>query len=344
MMNQKTQLLDISWGTILKIAFALFCFYLIYLIRNILVWSVFALIISVLFEPAISFLRRRGLPRFLAALFVYSMIFGFLALSIYWLFPVLFTEIKQFSQLFPQYFERISPPLQGLGIEALESMESFIQAIGDFLEKASTNILSALSVIFGGIGSTLFIGSVAFFISLEEGGIERLLAIFTPQQYENYTLDLWERCQTKTAQWFGTRILTGIFVAILVFISLKIFNVQYAFMLSFLAGVLEIVPILGPVLSAIVAFILVGLDSWLKAFFVLGAFILIQQIEGNIITPILTKKFIGLPPALVLISLAVGGKLLGLLGAILAIPITSILFEFWRDFLIAKKQEKLVVK
>ena len=73
----------------------------------------------------------------------------------------------------------------------------------------------------------------------------------------------------------------------------------------------------------------------------MGAFFLIQQIEGNIVTPILTKKFVGLSPALVLISLAVGGKLLGILGAILAIPITSILFEFWTDFLKAKKEQKI---
>jgi len=343
-MSQKTQLLDISWGTILKIAFALFSFYLIYLVRDILVWSVFALILSVLFEPAISFLGRRRVSRLLASVFVYLIAFSSLALTIYWLFPMFFTEIKQFSQFFPQYFERISPPLQGLGIEAFASMESFLQAIGEFLEQASTDIFSALSAVFGSVGSTIFIGSIAFFISLEERGIERLLAIFTPQSYEAYVLNLWTRCQNKTAQWFGIRLLTGLLVAILAFISLKVFNVKYALILSFLAGILEIVPILGPVLSAVIAFILVGLESWLKAFFVLGAFILIQQIEGNIITPILAKRLIGLPPAMVLISLAIGAKLLGVLGAILAIPIAGIMFEFWKDFLIAKKQEKLVVK
>ncbi len=339
-MTQKAQL-DISWGTILKIAFALFCFYIIYLIKEILVWFVFALIISVLLEPVISFLHRRGLPRILSVSLIYFSVFGILALTIYWLFPLLFTEIKQFSQLFPQYFERIAPPLKGLGIEAFESMESFVNALGEFLQKASADILSALSAVFGGIGSTFFIGFVALFISLEEGGIERFLVILTPRQYEKYALALWNKCQTKVTGWFGARILSGIFVAILSFIVFKIFNVNYAFTLSFIAGVLEIIPILGPILTGFVAFILVGLDSWLKALFVLGAFVLIQQIEGNIITPILTRKFVGLSPALVLISLAAGGRLLGVLGAILAIPVAGILFEFWTDFLKAKKEQKM---
>lgn len=342
-MSEKIETLDISWGTILKIVFAGFCFYIIYLIREILVWSMFALIISVLFEPAIDFLIRKKIPRSLATSLVYVSAFSILALSIYWIFPILFVEIKQFSQLFPQYFERISPPLRSLGLESFESMESFISSLGGFLERASSSILSALSVIFGGLGSTIFITFVAFFISLEERGIDRLLGIFTPKKYEKYTLDLWERCQTKTAKWFATRILTGIFVGLLVLIALKVFNVKYSFTLAFLAGVLEIIPILGPMISTLVAFVLVALDSWLKAFFVLGAYILIQQIEGNMITPILMKRMIGLPPAVVLISLTIGGRLLGLLGAILAIPITGILFEFWKDFLMARKEKKIKI-
>ncbi|MBU0546794.1 MAG: AI-2E family transporter [Patescibacteria group bacterium] len=339
-MNQKIQLLDISWETIFKIAFAAFCFYIIYLIKDILVGFGFALIISILFEPAINFLNRKGLPRSLSVVSVYIFIFGILALTIYCLFPILFTEIKQFSQLFPQYFERIAPPLKGLGIEAFESMESFIDALGDFLQNASTDILSALSAIFGGIGSTMFIGFIALFLSLEERGTEKMLMVFIPKQHEQYALNLWNRCQAKTAGWFGSRVLTGIFIGILTFIALKVFNIKYAFTLAFIAGILEIIPIVGPLLTGFVAFMLVGLDSWLKALFVLGAFSLIQQIEGNLITPILTKKFVGLPPALVLISLAAGAKLLGILGAILAIPITGILFEFCTDFLKAKKEQE----
>ncbi len=342
-MNNNTQVLDISWGTILKTSLALFCFYILYLIKDILVWSLFALIISVLFEPAIAFLNRRGLPKFLAVSLVYLIVFSSLALTIYWIFPLLFVELKQFSQLFPQYFERIAPPFEGLGIEAFESMESFVSALGDFLQNASADILSALSAVFGGIGSTMFIAFVSLFISLEERGAERLLSIFTPKQYEEYVLALWEKCRTKTVGWFGTRILSGLFVAILTFITFKLFGVGYAFSFSFVAGILEIIPVLGPILTGFVGFLLVGLDSWLKALFVLGAFILIQQIEGNILTPILARKFVGLPPSLVLISLAAGGRLLGVLGAILAIPVAGILFEFWKDFLTAKKQSRMIV-
>jgi len=337
-MEKAYQTLDISWSTILKVSFAIFCFYIIYLIKDILVLTFFAFVISVLFNPVIDFLRNRGLPRVLAAVFVYVGILGIVSLLFYSLFPIIFLEIKQLSQFFPQYFEKLAPPLRELGLEAFESMESFFEVLGSFLQKASADIFSAVSAIFGGIGSAFFVISIAFFISLEEKGIERFLSLFTPSDHQDKVFEVWVKCQRKVSGWFGSRILSGVFVTILSFITFKLFNVQYAFILSFLAGVLEIIPILGPILTGLVAFILVSLDSLLKAFFVLGAFILIQQIEGNILTPILGKKFVGISPALVLISLAIGGRLLGILGAVLSIPIAGILFEFWKDFLMKKKR------
>lgn len=337
------KVLDISWGTILKIAIAFICFYILYLIRDILVWVIFAIIISVLFNPAIIFLHRLRIPRVLSVIFIYVAIFGAIGLVIYWMAPMFISEIQQFSQLFPQYFERIAPPLKELGIEAFESMESFTQTLGVMLQRASADILSALAIIFGGIGSTIFILAIALFLSLEEKGVERVLGLFSPKKYEASILSIWERSQAKVSSWFGARILTCLFVGIAVFITLQLFNVKYALSLAFLAGILDFIPILGPIIAGAVAFMFVALDSWLKAIFVLIIFILIQQIEGNILTPALTKKFVGLPPVLVLVSLAIGAKLLGILGAILAIPLAGILFEFLRDFLKKRKEEKAAV-
>lgn len=339
----ENRVLDISWGTILKISLAFLIFYIIYLVRDVLVWFIFALIVSVLFNPAINFLRKLKIPRVLSVIFVYVAIFGILGLIIYLTAPMFILEIQQFSQLFPQYFEKVAPSLQGLGIEAFESMETFTQAIGQMLQKASSDILSALALFFGSIGSTIFILSIALFLSLEERCVERMVGLLSPKKYEVFVLSIWERSQNKVAGWFGARILTCIFVGLAVFITLSLFNVKYALSLALLAGILDFIPVLGPIFVGAVIFGFVALDSWLKALFVLIVFVLIQQIEGNILSPVLTKKFVGLPPALVLISLAVGAKLLGILGAVLAIPLAGILFEFLKDFFKKRKEETPVV-
>jgi len=337
------QVLDISWGTILKIAIASLGFYILYLVRDILILIIFALIIAILFNPAIDFLHRRRLPRVLVVSFVYIAVFGILGLVIYYISSVLVSEIQQFSQLFPQYFERIAPPLKGLGITAFESMEIFTQGLGRFLEKASADILSALATIFGGIGATIFVLVIALFLSLEEKGVERFLGLLSPKRYETVILALLEKSQTKVSGWFGSRILTCLFVGIAVFVALQLFNVKYAFTLALLAGILDFIPILGPIIAGAIAFIFVAVDSLPKALFVLIVFVLIQQIEGNILTPALTKKFVGLPPVLVLISLAIGGKLFGILGAILAPPFAGVIYEFSRDFLKKRKETETEV-
>lgn len=339
---ENERVLDISWGTILKISIAVLVFYTIYSIRDILVSVIFALVISILFNPVIDFLEKRRIPRVIATLFIYVSVFALLSFVLYWTVPVFVLEIQQFAQLFPQYFGKLSPPLKGLGLEAFENFETFTLALQDWLIKASSTIFGVLISIFGGIFSTVTIFAMAIFFSIEEKEVKKAIKAISPKRSEGYFQDLWQRCQNKTAAWFGTRILSSLFVGLVSYITLNVLNVNYASTLSLFAGVMDIIPVLGPIFAGTIITILAALDSWFKALFVLLAFVLIQQIEGNIITPILTRRLVGLPAILVLIAVLVGGRLAGFLGAILAIPLTSIIYEFLRDFVQERKKNGLV--
>lgn len=335
-----SRVLDISWGSIVKLTVAFFSLYFLYLLRDILVWVIFGLIFSVLFNPAIDFLSRKYFPRVLATVLIYVIVFGVLGLTIYLTAPLFLTEINQFSQIFPQYFEKVSPFLRGLGIEAFENFESFSQTFEQGLSQASANIFSAVGTVFGGILSAVTIFAIALFLSLEEKGIDKIIGILTPKRYEAFALNLWARSQKKVGGWFGARIICCLFVGLMTFVTCYALNIKYATSFGFMAGVLNIIPIIGSIIPAILIIVLVALTSWTKAMFFLIAFIIIQQIEGNILTPVLTKKFIGLPPVLVLVAVMAGAKLWGIMGALLAIPIAGIGFEFLRDFLKKRKEEK----
>jgi len=117
-----------------------------------------------------------------------------------------------------------------------------------------------------------------------------------------------------------------------------LFNARYPFSLGLISGALNFIPIVGPLIAGGLITMVVALDSVLKAVFVALAFLLIQQIEGSILTPFLTKKFIGLSPTIVLIALAIGAELWGVVGAVLAIPIAGILFEVIRESLRAGRK------
>lgn len=341
-MQDQSRVLDISWGTIIKLAVAALVVYLIFLVRNILVWVLFGLIVSVLFDPVIDFLQKKRVPRVVGTVGLYVLVFGFIAFIIYSTAPLFINEIQKFSQLFPKYLKTISPPLAGLGISAFADTQSFINAVVKGIEQFSSNLFSALFSIFGGIFSTIFVISIAIFLSFEERSVERFIAAFFPRRYEALALDLWTRSQKKVAGWFLSRIISSAFVGVLVYITLLLFNIQYPLTLGLASGILNFIPIVGPLVMGVLITLLVALDSVTKAIFVLLAFIAIQQVEGSIISPLLTKKIIGLPPALVLISLSIGGVLWGIMGAILAIPLAGILFEFLRDFLKKRKEEKTV--
>ncbi len=336
-MEEKKGLLDISWGTVLKIGIAFFCFYFIYLIKDILSWLIFALIISVLFDPAIDFLQKRKIPRVLSTILIYITIFGLLGWIIYLVSPSFIEEVQQFGQLFPEYFEKIAPSLRGLGMTAFESFETFTSALEGWLVRASTNIFTAIFAIFGGILSAFTIFALAIFLSIEEKGVEKVVGLLSPKKYESYVLGLWEKCQIKISRWFGTRILLCTFVGFCTFVACYILNIKYAVSFGLMAGILDIIPIIGPIIAGAIIMIFCALESWVKALFILVIFILIQQIEGNILTPILTKKFIGLPAVLVLVALMIGGRLWGVLGAILAIPLFGLVYEFMKDFLKKKR-------
>ena len=131
-------------------------------------------------------------------------------------------------------------------------------------------------------------------------------------------------------------------MGLLTFVALRVLNVEYDVSLAIFAGITNFIPIVGPVIAGLVILLIVMLDNVAKALFVVLAFIIIQQIE-SILTPILSRRFVGMSPILVLIALLVGGTLWGVMGAILAIPVIGILFEFLRDFFKKKKEAEATV-
>jgi predicted PurR-regulated permease PerM len=335
------QTLDISWETIIKVFIAGFTLYILYLVRDIVVWFFFALIISLLVEPAIKFLRWFKIPKILAVILIYLSIFAIVGFVIYLTAPIFIFELKQFSQNIPEYFEKINPLLKGLGLEATQSFEDFTRNLVATLEESSISIFRAAAAFFGGIYSTIFIFTLAFFISLEESGAERVLVLLTPKRYEEYIIALFEKAQTKVSGWFGARILACLFVGVASFIVFYLLGIKYSFFLSLISGVLNFVPYVGPGGALILIAVTTAVStSWLAVIYVVAAFLLIQLIENNFLSPFLMKKFIDLPPVLVLMSLLVGGTIFGFLGTIFAVPVFGIVYEFLKEFLEKKREEE----
>jgi predicted PurR-regulated permease PerM len=335
---KETYILDISWKTIWKFFLFFVFLYLVFLVRDILSWLIFALIISILLDPAIEFLERKRIPRAVSTLLIYFFFVFLLVIVIYFSALPLFNELQKITYFFPQYFEKLSPPLRKLGIEAFKDIESFIKSFQDWLLSASGGIVRAISTFFGGLFASLTILTLSVFISLEKNKLKEWIKIVFSDSKRTSVLEILEKSQHQISAWFGVKILGCIFVGVLTFISLKILKIDYAVFLAILAGVLNIIPIIGPIIAGTTIVLFAFFQSTISAILIFLIFFVIQQIEGNILIPILSKKFIGMSPLLVLISLLIGGKLWGILGGILAVPVFGIIFEFLKNLLETKKE------
>jgi len=338
---EQSRVLDISWETIAKIFIAIFVFYFIYLMKEVALWFFFALAMSVLLAPAINFLRKLWMPKVLAALIVYFSTFGILGILIYLTAPIFITELKQLSQHLPDYFEQISPVLQQMGIDTVQTFDSSTKLLIAWLSQSSKGVISAIAVFFGGLYSTIFILVTAFFLSLEDNAFEKFLTLILPKKYEKNIVSLFGKAQNKISGWFGARILACLFVGVASFVIFYIFGIKYAFILALISGILNFIPYIGPWATAalLVMFIAASTGSWLVVLYVMIAVFIIQQIESMILTPLLMKRMVNVPAVLVLISLVIGAKLFGFLGVIFAVPVFGIIYEFMKEFLEKRREE-----
>ena len=233
--------------------------------------------------------------------------------------------------------------MQNIGIDLTESLGSFTKFLVGGLQESSKGVLNALMAFFGGISSTAFILAIAFFISLEDKALEKFLVLVSPKKYEDQIAAFFTMAQSKVAGWFGARILACLFVGIGSFIVFYIFGIKYALMLALVSAFLNFIPYIGPLFTFLILtlFILVSSGSWLVVMYVLISIVVVQMIENWILTPLLMKKMINIPPVLVLISLVMGAKLFGFLGAIFAVPVCGIFYEFIKELLEKKKQEEV---
>ncbi len=334
---EQEKIFNISWGTILRIAFAILVFYLLYLIKGIFVSFIFAVIISVLVDPIIDFFcEKLRFPRLASTITVYTLVFGVLVAFIAYLAPTFVPEFNNFISNFGSYVDKLP-----------ESIRAKIDGQTD-LATNGFDWTEVLASIFGGLVSAISVLSLAVFLSLEEKAVDKGIRLISPKKNEEFFFNLWQNSKRKVAQWFGVRLLSSLIVGVAVFISLELLNnyvdffyTPFSLSFSLFAGIADIVPIIGPLIAAVIIFVSLASTSIASALIFLVIFLIIQQIESNIITPLLTKKIIGISPVLVLLAVLIGDKLGGTIGAILAIPLTGMIYEFIKDYLEKKKAEEI---
>jgi predicted PurR-regulated permease PerM len=254
----------------------------------------------------------------------FIVIFFGLGYLLFWLIPPIAHEITLFSKNFPKILQNIIPNY------------SQIYGNGDFFTKYLPNITNNTLIILKNVFSNvIFLISTIFFsfyFLVEEDALRNFIIRFFNKTQSTKLLISLNRTEKRLRSWFWGELLLMIIIGILTYIGLSLLNIKFTLALSVIAGLLEVVPILGPILSAVPA-VIVGLsDSMFLGLATIALYFIIQQSENQIIVPYIMKKAVGLNPIITLAALIIGGRIGGVLGILLAIPVTifieSILLEY----------------
>lgn len=334
---------EISTLTLLKVLVVIVAVFFLFYIRSVLLILFVALILASAFDPWVDWLQKNKIPRSLALLLIYLTVLLILGGAVYLIIPPIAVEVNQLSKDFPSYWEKIESSFQNL--QDYSESHALSKNIQDSLSSLQANIgtaaggvFSTVFSLFGGIVSFFIIMVVTFYMTVEEQGLKRFLRSVLPVKYQPYVTHLVNRMQEKIGLWLRGQLVLSVIIFLLCWIGLTVLGVKYALILALFAGVTELIPYLGPILGAVPAVFIAFTQSPTLALWVIGLYFVIQQAENHLIVPKVMQKAVGLNPIVVIAVILIGAKLAGVVGALLAVPVTTALSVLVGDVLENKKE------
>ena len=309
---------------------------LLYLGRQAVGPFVVGLLLVYLLSPAVEWLTRHRVPRWLAVLLLYVAVVFVLVQAIGLMIRPLVEQIRTFASDFPSYVAQAQEFYRGMELPAglRQAIDEWIAGLGEGGGGVSPGVFLPFVNLTAGVLSG-FLGYViipvwAFYLLKDRPS---LTASFDRALPAAWRRDVWETLhivQRVFSQWIRGQLFLGVTVGVATFIGLMILNVavdpvfgRFALLLAVSAGLLELLPIIGPIIAAVPAVLLAATAGPEAAVAALLLYLLVQQIENNVLVPKIQGDAVQLHPSAVMFSLVVGGAIAGLLGAILALPITA---------------------
>lgn len=318
--------IEISYKTIIFTVFFLILLWFLFQIIDTIFLVFVAFIIMTAFKPWVDLLERIFLPRVLSIIIVYLSMFTLLGYTTGVLLPPLVSESIHLAEILPGYIREILPFIQ---IDP--------QIISQQLAPIGENVLKVTFGIFGNIIAVFSIFVISFYLLVQRKQLEPLLSEFVGEKGAVALINTLRKVEGRLGSWVRGQATLMVFIGITIYIGLTLLHVPFALPLSILAGILEIVPVIGPIFSAIPAVLVALTITPFLAVITALLYFTIQQIEAHLVIPFVMRKAVGIPPLITIISLMVGGKLAGIAGAILAVPIVVTVETVFSEYLKSKE-------
>lgn len=325
--------LDNSTKTILRVVVILLALGFLWLIRDIVIIVLLGLVLASAMEPMAEYFTRYRIPRFVSVLATYIVVIGSFVVVVALMAPLVADQARVLAANLPTLAVELQARYPNLtllfGGANLSSIVDALLSNSGF----GSNLFDRTLGLFNGLVAIVTVLVVSFYLVAADRGMKRFVGDLVPKQYQDTTVRLIAKIQKKMGLWVVGQFILSVFIFALTFIGLSLLGVEYALVLALIAGLLEVVPYIGPFVAAIPAVFFALIQSPPLVIGVIILYILIQKTEGYVLVPKIMEKTVGTSPLVVLLALLIGFKLAGILGVLLAVPlagaVTVIIQEFF---------------
>ncbi len=276
-------------------------------------------------EPGVQFFRsktfmNKPVPRSLAV----SLTFILTLVVIVLVLTVGLPPVVSQAQTLLQGLVGVSQNIPGVEVSRFDNFVDLVSKLGGNVGSLSNGVLSVTISVFSNVFTVLSVLVITLYMSLDWVNIkERLFSLF-PKNYRDEAKTVFAEIEVSIGHWVKGQILLMLIIGGTSFVGLVLLDVDFPLALALISGLLEIVPMVGPIVAAFLAAIVGFSMSPLKGVAVIALFIIIQQLENNLLVPKVMQKVSGFSPLVILLALLIGSNFFGIVGAIMAVPITMI--------------------
>jgi predicted PurR-regulated permease PerM len=332
--------ITISTRTLLLALVLVLAVVLLFVLRDVVITVFVASVLAAAMDPSITALERRGLPRPIGLTILLLLIVGLIAVTLVTFVPLLIDQAQQFAGHLPEIYQRNLDALRRSGNGPIaNAVENGVRTLSQSAGSAAQTFFGGALTLLRGMMSLFGVIVLTAYMVMQQKEMKAGLIEFAAARHRPRIARLLREIKSRLGQWLRGQLLLGAVIGTCSYVGLLLLKVKFAVLLAVLAGVTELIPIVGPIIGAIPAVIVAAADQPILGLWVGLMYIGIQQLENHLLVPRIMAQAAGLSPVTVLIALLVGARLAGILGVFIAVPASIIAQVVVEDWMAARRQD-----
>jgi len=336
---KQTTTIEVSLKSVLLVIGTLVLLFIAWKVKGILIAFFVAYVLMSGFAPLVDRLTKAGVNKTLSVLVTYLLAIGLLALLLFSVIPPLIEQIRGFITNLPVYVNWLVNNLNSSSVPGVTT-ENITNVLTSKIDTALSNLLGVAKNVFGVFVSFISVAVFTFYLLLERDRLKKNLFVLFPNLPKKRVTSLAHTIEEKLGAWVRGEVVLMLVVGLATYIGLTILRVEFALPLAVIAGLLEIIPMVGPLVAAVPAVIIAFVQSPILAIAVIALYLLVQQLENNFLVPKIMEKAVGLSPIVTIFALSIGGAIFGVVGAAMAVPAAAIFQVIFEDYLVDVLKEQ----